>query len=88
MLEEGVRRHSVMRAILEGHTRYVVSNNLHALERGGESFDCIYKKATAPAERSNRPPFGLVMLYTRREYGFESFDERFLSKCASIVALS
>ena len=95
MLEEGLRRHPVMRAILEGHTRYVVSNNLHALDRGGESFDCIiYKEgyrsrlAFVLRERSNRPPFGLVMLYTKREYGFESFDERFLSKCASIVSLS
>ena len=61
MLEEGLREHPVMRAILEGHARYVVSN---------------------------KPPFGLVMLYTKREYGFESFDERFLSKCASIVSLT
>ncbi|SDF83788.1 hypothetical protein [Desulfovibrio legallii] len=95
MLEEGLRKHPVMRAILEGHTRYVVSNNLHALDRGGESFDCIiYKEgyrsrlAFVLRERGNRPPFGLVMLYTKREYGFESFDERFLAKCASIVSLT
>ena len=95
MLEEGLREHPVMRAILEGHTRYVVSNNLQALAMGGESFDCIiYKEgyrsrlAFVLRERSNKPPFGLVMLYTKREYGFESFDERFLSKCASIVSLT
>ena len=81
MLEEGLREHPVMRAILEGHTRYVVSNNLQALAMGGESFDCIiYKEgyrsrlAFVLRERSNKPPFGLVMLYTKREYGFESFD--------------
>ena len=95
MLEEGLREHPVMRAILQGHTRYVVSNNLQALSQGGESFDCIiYKEgyrsrlAFVLRERGNKPPFGLVMLYTKREYGFESFDERFLSKCASIVSLT
>lgn len=95
MLEEGLCEHPVMRAILGGHARYVVSNNLHSLDKGGESFDCIiYKEgyrsrlAFVLRERSNRPPFGLVMLYTRREYGFESFDERFLSKCAGIVSLT
>lgn len=52
-----------MRAILEGHTRYVVSNNLQALAMGGESFDCIiykegYRSFTAFVlrERSNKPP--------------------------------
>ena len=95
MLEEGLRQHPVMRAILDGHTRYVVSNNLQALDKGGESFDCvIYKEgyrsrlAFVLRERNDRPPFGLVLLYTRREYGFESFDERFLAKCAAIVSLT
>lgn len=95
MLEEGLRGHPVMRAILDGRTRYVVSNNLQALDKGGESFDCvIYKEgyrsrlAFVLRERNDRPPFGLVMLYTKREYGFESFDERFLAKCAAIVSLT
>ena len=95
ILEESMRQHPVMRTILEGRSRYVVSNNLHALDKGGESFDCvIYKEgyrsrlAFVLRERSDRPPFGLVMLYTKREYGFESFDARFLAKCAGIVSLT
>ncbi|MBR3663543.1 MAG: hypothetical protein IKN64_02695 [Desulfovibrio sp.] len=95
MLEESLRQHPVMRAILEGHSRYIVSNNLQSIEKGGESFDCmIYKEgyrsrlAFVLRERGNRPPFGLVMLYTRREYGFDGFDEHFLAKFAKIVSLT
>ena len=40
MLEKGLRRQPVMRAILDGHTRYVVSKNLQALNKGGESLPC------------------------------------------------
>ena len=39
-------------------------------------------------ERNDRPPFGLVLLYTQREYGFEMYDAHFLSKCARIVSLT
>lgn len=52
------------------------------------------KKATARAlafvlrERNDRPPSGLCSFYTKREYGFEAYDERFLSKCARIVSLT
>ena len=95
MLEESLREHPVMNAILQRHTRYVVSNNLQALERGGDSFDCIiYKEGYRSRlsfvlrERNDKPPFGLVMLYTTREYGFENFDERFLGKCARLVSLT
>ncbi|MEG6501924.1 hypothetical protein V6C07_02545, partial [Desulfovibrio sp. 1214_IL3152] len=95
MLEEGLREHPVMNAILQGHTRYVVSNNLQAIEKGGDSFDCmVYKEgyrsrlAFVLRERNDRPPFGLVMLYTKREYGFENYDERFLGKCARLVSLT
>ncbi|MCR5814373.1 MAG: hypothetical protein K6G15_07765 [Desulfovibrio sp.] len=95
MLEESLRQHPVMRAILDGHSRYIVSNNLQSIEKGGESFDCmIYKEgyrsrlAFVLRERNDRPPFGLVMLYTRREYGFDGFDEHFLAKFAKIVSLT
>ncbi|WP_008682287.1 hypothetical protein [Desulfovibrio sp. 3_1_syn3] len=94
-LDENLRRHPVMSAIMEGHVRYVVSNNLQGLERGGGSFDCVvYKEgyrsrlAFVLRERNNRPAFGLVQLYTKREYGFEAYDERFLAKCARIVSLT
>ena len=43
-LDENLRRHPVMSAIMEGHVRYVVSNNLQGLERGGGSFDCVVYK--------------------------------------------
>ena len=36
MMEESLIRHPVMRVIQEGHGRYVVSNDLHGLERGGD----------------------------------------------------
>lgn len=95
MLDESLRKHPVMSAVLEGHVRYVVSNNLQGLERGGGSFDCVvYKEgyrsrlAFVLRERNDRPAFGLVQLYTKREYGFEAYDERFLSKCARIVSLT
>ena len=95
ILEESLREHPVMNAILQGHTRYVVSNNLQAIEKGGESFACIIyqegyrsRLAFVLRERIDRPPFGLVMLYTKREYGFENYDERFLGKCARLVSLT
>lgn len=96
MMEEGLKNHPVMRAIILGGARYVVSNNLHGLERGGESLDCVsyragYRSRLAFVLRErmdNRPPFGLVMLYTKREYGFDMYDARFLAKCARIVSLT
>lgn len=88
-LEEGIRNHPVMRTVKEGSARHVVSNNLRGIERGGESFDCVVYKAGYRSrlafvlrERNDRPPFGLVLLYTQREYGFEMYDAHFLSKCA------
>lgn len=44
MLDESLRKHPVMSAVLEGHVRYVVSNNLQGLDRGGGSFDCVVYK--------------------------------------------
>ena len=92
-LEEGIRNHPVMRTVKEGSARHVVSNNLRGIERGGESFDCVVYKAGYRSrlafvlrERNDRPPFGLVLLYTQREYGFEMYDAHFLSKCARIVS--
>ena len=95
MMEESLIRHPVMRVIQEGHGRYVVSNDLHGLERGGEAFDCvIYKSgyrsrlAFILRDRFDRPAFGLVLLYTERDYGFDGHDARFLSKCARILSLT
>jgi len=94
-LEEGFNRHPVMSAVASGHVRYVVSNNLQALERGGDSLDCAaYREGYRSRlvfvlrERGSRPAFGLVQLYTRRENGFDSYDERFLTKFARIVSLT
>ena len=96
MLEESLRQHPVMQTIIKGGARYVVSNNLRGLERGGESLDCMayltgYRSRLAfvlRARADEKPPFGLVMLYTQREYGFDTYDTRFLTKCARIVSLT
>ena len=95
MMEESLIRHPVMRVIQEGHGRYVVSNDLHGLDRGGEAFDCVVYKsgyrsrlAFILRERFDRPAFGLVLLYTERDYGFDGYDARFLSKCARILSLT
>jgi hypothetical protein len=96
ILEEGLKNHPVMQAIITGGARYVVSNDLHGLERGGESLDCAsyragYRSRLAFVLRERmgeRPPFGLVMLYTQREHGFDMYDGRFLTKCARIVSLT
>ena len=94
-LEEGLSRHPLMHAVAAGQTRHVLSNNLQALERGGDSLDCAaYREgyrarlAFVLRERASRPAFGLVQLYTRREHGFDNYDERFLAKCARIVSLT
>jgi hypothetical protein len=96
ILEEGLKNHPVMQAIISGGARHVVSNNLQGLERGGEALDCSsyragYRSRLAFVLRERmdgRPPFGLVLLYTRREYGFDMYDDRFLTKCARIVSLT
>ena len=96
LMEEGLKQHPVMKAIISGGVRYVVSNNLRGIDRGGESLDCVayqagYRSRLAFVLRErmdNKPPFGLVMLYTQREYGFDMYDARFLSKCARIVSLT
>ena len=95
-LQEGLQQHPVMKALMSGGARYVVSNNLRSLERGGESLDCMafqsgYRSRLAFVLRervNNKTPFGLVMLYTQRDYGFDMYDARFLTKCARIVSLT
>ncbi len=95
-IEESMQMHPVMHRILKGGSRYVLSNNLRGIERGGESLDCMaylggYRSRLAFILRehmNDKPPFGLVMLYTQREYGFESYDARFLGKCAGIISLT
>lgn len=94
-IEESLLRHPVMRAVNSRHDLYIVSNDLHAIERGGESFDCTNYRAGYRSrlcfvlrERSDEKPFGLVMLYTRTEYGFEQFDEKYLARCSRLINLA
>ncbi|MDR3090249.1 MAG: hypothetical protein LBU39_10605 [Desulfobulbaceae bacterium] len=95
IMDEGFALHPVSQAITHGNAGFVVSNDLHAIEQGGESLDCVLYKsgyrsrlAFILREAGNRPPFGLILLYTQHEYGFEDYEERFLSKFASIVSLT
>lgn len=94
-LDETLRNHPVMHAVMGGHDRFVITNDLHGIERGGGSIDCIvyqtgYRSRLAFLLRDGhgKPPFGLVQLYTKRPHGFDSFDKIFLSKCSRIVALT
>ena len=94
-LDETLRFHPVMNAVLDGHERFVLSNDLHGLERGGGALDCVLyqtgyrsRLAFVLRERQSKPAFGLVQLYTKRNNGFDSFDEIFLSKCARILSLT
>lgn len=94
ILEEGLAGHPVMHAVCSG-IRHVVSNDLRAMERGGESVDCMAYKAGCRSrlafvlrERKDKPPFGLVLLYSEKEYAFDGYDSHFLAKCARIVALT
>jgi len=96
VMDEGFSKHPVAQAIQLGQTSFVVSNDLHAIEQGGESLDCViynegYRSRLAfvlSESGRQRSPFGLIMLYTKHKYGFEGFDERFLSKFAHIVSLT
>jgi len=95
-MDEDFSRHPVAQEIKQGNAGFVVSNDLHAIEQGGQSLDCSiysagYRSRLAFILRESnkrQSPFGLIMLYTRHEYGFEGFDERFLSKFARIVSLT
>ena len=95
VMDEGFAQHPVSHAIMHGNASFVVSNDLHAIEQGGEALNCVlyrsgYRSRLAFILRAGggRPPFGLIFLYTRQEYGFEDYDESFLSKFASIVSLT
>ncbi|MCR5563109.1 MAG: hypothetical protein K6F46_07045 [Desulfovibrio sp.] len=94
-IEESLLRHPVMRAVNSRHNLYIVSNDLHGIERGGESFDCTNYRAGYRSrlcfvlrEHYDEKPFGLVMLYTRNEYGFEQFDEKYLVRCSRLINLA
>ncbi|MFI3272157.1 MAG: hypothetical protein R3Y11_08680 [Pseudomonadota bacterium] len=94
ILEEGLAGHPVMQAINHG-IRHVVSNDLRAMERGGESVDCMAYKAGCRSrlafvlrERRDKPPFGLAILYSEADHAFDGYDPHFLAKCARIVTLT
>jgi len=94
IMDEGSALHPVSRAIMHGNAGFVVSNNLHAVECGGESVnDKMYRSGYRSRlafilGAGSGSPFGLILLYTRQEYGFEDYEERFLSKFAGIVSLT
>ena len=95
VMDEGFAQHPVSQAIMRGHASFVVSNDLHAIEQGGEALDCVlyrngYRSRLAFILRAGggRRPFGLIFLYTKQDYGFEDYDETFLAKFASIVSLT
>ena len=94
-LDETLRNHPVMHAVLGGHDRFVITNDLHGLEQGGGSVDCIVyqtgyrsRLAFVLREGHGKPSFGLVQLYTKRPHGFDGYDKIFLAKCSRIVALT
>ncbi|MBR4742139.1 MAG: hypothetical protein IK079_04495 [Desulfovibrio sp.] len=94
-LDETLLQHPIMRAVLDAHVRFLISNDLHSLERGGGSLDCVvYKEGYRSRlvfvlrERNGSPPFGLVQLYTTHEHGFDNYDDRFLNKCSRILSLT
>ncbi|MDR0476711.1 MAG: hypothetical protein LBH14_02055 [Desulfobulbaceae bacterium] len=95
VMDEGFSQHPVSLALMRGNASFVVSNDLHAIEEGGESLNCVlyrsgYRSRLAFILRAggSRPPFGLIFLYTKQEYGFEDYEEHFLSKFAGIVSLT
>ncbi|MDD2966684.1 MAG: hypothetical protein PHN64_04225 [Desulfovibrionaceae bacterium] len=95
VLEEGLLRHPVMQAIGAGQSGYVLSNDLHSIERGGGSIDCMVYRAGYRSrltfllrEHRNKHPFGLVMLFSQHEHGFAMYDSSFLTRCARIVSLT
>ncbi|MDR0476710.1 MAG: hypothetical protein LBH14_02050 [Desulfobulbaceae bacterium] len=95
VMDEDFSQHPVFEAIMHGDASFVVSNDLQAVEQGGESLDGVmydsgYRSRLAFILRvgGHLPPFGLIFLYTRQEYGFDDYEERFLSKFASIVSLT
>lgn len=94
-IEESLLRHPVMRAVSSHRDLYIVSNDLHGLERGGEAFDCTSYLAGYRSrlcfvirEHCDENAFGLIMLYTRNEYGFEQYDDRILARCARVINLA
>ena len=94
-LEAGLSQHPVMRAASQRGVLYIVSNDLRSIERGGESFDCMcyrdgYRSRLAFVlrERFDDQAFGLLMFYSRMDYGFENLDELFLSRISRLVNMA
>lgn len=94
-MEESHPTHPVMAAVHgPGQIMHVLSNNLQAGERGGEAFDCTayqegYRaRLTFILRDADAVPFGLVMLYSRRERYFDRLENAFLADCARLVSLT
>jgi hypothetical protein len=72
---------------------YVLSNDLHGADRGGESFDCVPYMAGYRSRLSfilrdpENAPFGIIMLYSRQANFFDRYDSYLLGDCASLVSL-
>ena len=95
VMDEGFLLHPVGEAITSDSANFVVSNDLDTAEHGGKSLDRVMHHSDYRSRLTfilgaggTHPPFGLIFLYTRQEYGFEDYEERFLSKFASIVSLT
>jgi hypothetical protein len=92
VMEEDFSLHPVSQAIMRGEADFVVSNDLRPIEDGGQALDCApyqrgYRSRLAfiLREGGSRPPFGLILLYSKQESGFDDYD---LDKFASIVSLT
>jgi hypothetical protein len=93
-MEESIPGHPVMQAVASKQWSYVLSTNLMSAERGGDSYDCMayqegYRSRLAFILRGHDTrPFGLIMLYSRAEDFFSSYDHQFLIDCSRLVSLT
>jgi hypothetical protein len=93
-MEESLPGHPVMRAVAESKWSYVLSDNLHGSEQGGDSYDCVafqegYRsRLTFILRGPDEKPFGLIQLYSRTQGFFEHYCHEFLSDCSRIVSMT
>ncbi|MHC1712703.1 MAG: histidine kinase [Solidesulfovibrio sp.] len=94
LMEETLPLHPVMRSVADPKALFVVSNNLHGPERGGESIDCVpylegYRcRLSFYLREPGGKAFGLIMLYSKKPRFFDRYETDFLADCARIVSLT